>query len=74
MKMGSFVSVGILLLIVRAVRRVYLLLVAPERLELSHPCGYWILSPTRLPVPPQGLKDSRQTCLGHELKEVNFRL
>ena len=23
-----------------------------ERIELSHPCEYWILSPTRLPVPP----------------------
>src|SRR5688572_9413914 len=28
-------------------------LVPPGRLELPRPCGHWILSPTRLPVPPQ---------------------
>ncbi len=26
-----------------------MILVPKERLELSHPCGYWILSPARLP-------------------------
>ena len=32
-----------------------------ERIELSHPCGYWILSPARLPVPPLRLRsDSNQ--------------
>ncbi len=29
-----------------------ILMVGKERLELSQYCYYWILSPTRLPVPP----------------------
>ncbi len=29
-------------------------LVAPGRIELPRPCGHWILSPARLPIPPQG--------------------
>ena len=28
-------------------------MVAPERIELSHPCEYQILSLARLPIPPQ---------------------
>ena len=31
-----------------------LYLVAPGRIELPRPCGHWILSPARLPIPPQG--------------------
>ncbi len=27
-------------------------LVLGARVELAHPCGRWILSPLRLPVPP----------------------
>ena len=27
----------------------FIIMVPKERLELSHPCGYWILSPARLP-------------------------
>src|SRR5437868_3570923 len=33
-------------------------MVAPERIELSHPYGYTILSRARLPIPPQ----SRRFC------------
>ncbi len=29
-------------------------MVAPGRIELPRPCGHWILSPARLPIPPQG--------------------
>lgn len=32
--------------------KVSALVVPGERIELSHPCEYWILSPTRLPIPP----------------------
>jgi hypothetical protein len=28
--------------------------VASPRLELGRPSGHWILSPTRLPIPPRG--------------------
>jgi hypothetical protein len=27
-------------------------MVPEEGVEPTHPCGYWILSPARLPVPP----------------------
>gem|GEM_PF-4054464 len=30
----------------------YLVMVLGARVELAHPCGRWILSPLRLPIPP----------------------
>ncbi len=27
---------------------------ASVRIELTRPCGHWILSPARLPIPPRG--------------------
>jgi hypothetical protein len=34
-------------------------MVAPGRIELPRPCGHWILSPARLPIPPQGHRNRR---------------
>ena len=39
-------------------------LVPGERIELSLPCENWILSPTRLPVPPsRPFSDSRENAV-----------
>jgi hypothetical protein len=35
------------------------ILVAEVGVEPTHPCGYWILSPARLPVPPFGQAEPR---------------
>ncbi len=38
-------------------------MVAPGRIELPRPCGHWILSPARLPIPPQGRDKSEVTLI-----------
>ena len=38
-------------------------MVAPGRIELPHSCEYWILSPARLPIPPQGHCEKEKATL-----------
>ena len=49
----------------------------PEaRIELAQPCGYWILSPARLPVPPLRLRaDSKQAFVrvSREMRNAKYR-
>jgi hypothetical protein len=44
--------------------------VPAKGIEPSHPCGYWILSPARLPVPPRRRRKREVTKPDVKLKRL----